>query len=350
MDERGFSVAEGEFTLTLDADFSHDPFFLEDFWNARNTAEMIIGSRYVKGGAAEMPLFRKILSRILNAFFQKGLSLPFKDLSSGFRLYRSSVLKELDLKSVDFDVLQEILIKIFMNGWKIREIPIHYKPRKSGRSHAKLIQFGLAYLRTFGHFWSLRNSVYFADYEDRAFDSRIPLQRYWQRKRYSIIEDFSKEKGLTLDIGCGSSRILSSQSNSIGLDIRLNKLLYSRRFRRPLVNGSIWSLPFADQTFDCLICAGLIESLELPDKPLMELRRVLKPNGILVLSTPDHDKRIWRVIKPLYESIVQEDFTKSNRTFYSYQSLRELLEKFGFRINEVRYILQSEMILQSRLK
>jgi dolichol-phosphate mannosyltransferase len=345
--ELGFSVAEGEFVLTLDADLSHDPFFLQDFWQARNTSEMIIGSRYIQGGKAEMPLFRKILSRILNVFFQKGLSLPFKDLSSGFRLYRSSVLKKLELRSEDFDVLQEILIKIFMNGWKIREIPIHYKPRKSGRSHAKLIRFGLAYLRTFGHFWSLRNSVFFADYEDRAFVSRIPLQRYWQRKRYSIIEGFAEGRGLTLDIGCGSSRILSSKARPIGVDIRINKLLYARRFRRPLVNGSIWSLPFADQTFDCLICSGLIESLERPDEPLVELRRVLKPNGILVVSTPDHGKRMWRMIKPLYEKIVQENFTKSNRRFYSYQSLKELLEKFGFRIDQVRYILHSEMILQS---
>ncbi len=156
--KEGFSLAKGEYILTMDADFSHDPLFLAEFWKARNQADMIIGSRYIPEGSAVMSLARKILSRILNVFFKHGLSLPWNDLSSGFRMYRSSVIQSMTLQSNEFDVLPEILIRIHLAGWKITEIPIQYKPRRSGTSHAKLFRFGIAYLKTFRRMRKLRHS------------------------------------------------------------------------------------------------------------------------------------------------------------------------------------------------
>ena len=54
----------------------------------------------------------------------------------------------------------------------------------------RFLKFGIAYLRTLGRMWQLRNSVESADYDYRAYDSPIWLQRYWQRKRHQIILDF----------------------------------------------------------------------------------------------------------------------------------------------------------------
>lgn len=152
----GFAAAEGEWIVTMDADLSHEPAFVEPLWAAREQADVVIASRYVKGGHAEMPLFRLVLSRILNTFFTLGLSLPLKDISSGFRLYRSSVVKGMPLESRDFDVLEEVLVRAYSAGYRVIEVPFTYKPRITGHSHAKLIQFGIAYLRTFRRMWRLR--------------------------------------------------------------------------------------------------------------------------------------------------------------------------------------------------
>lgn len=152
----GFAAAEGEWVVTLDADLSHEPGFISDLWAAREAADVVIASRYVKGGQAEMPLFRLVLSRILNCFFTWGLSLPLKDISSGFRLYRASVVKEMNLVSRDFDVLEEIVVRACAGGGNVREVPFAYTPRVTGRSHAKLIHFGIAYLKTFWRMWKLR--------------------------------------------------------------------------------------------------------------------------------------------------------------------------------------------------
>src|SRR2546422_10431895 len=84
----GLGQALGEYILTLDADGSHDPSFLGSIWAARQGVGVVIASRYIAGGAAEGPRVRKALSRTLSFVLRRGLSLPYSDLSSGYRLYR----------------------------------------------------------------------------------------------------------------------------------------------------------------------------------------------------------------------------------------------------------------------
>jgi SAM-dependent methyltransferase len=275
--------------------------------------------------------------------------MPWQDLSSGFRLYRSLAVKSLKLKSFEFDCLQEILIRIHSAGWKVAEIPILYSPRKSGKSHVKLLRFGIAYIKTFGRMWKLRNSIESADYDARAFDSVIPLQRYWQRRRVSILSRFAKPGGLILDIGCGSSRLLKSSLNLIGLDILIRKLRYARHYGRPLVNGTIFALPFPDQLFDCVICSEVIEHVPGDLKPFHEMKRVLKPGGTLVLGTPDYAHRTWRIFEALYGFVAPGGYADEHITHYSLESLTKLLTNLGFSIRKHEYILHSELILQCTL-
>lgn len=155
----GFAKAEGEYILTLDADLSHRPIVVRDLWLRRQAAELSIASRYVHGGSATMPASRYLLSRILNFLFSRGLRLPVQDMSSGFRLYKASVLKDRHFQARDFDILQEILVRIYAEGCKIQEVPFRYEPREHGSSHARVFQFGKAYIRTFIPLWKLRNSI-----------------------------------------------------------------------------------------------------------------------------------------------------------------------------------------------
>lgn len=154
----GFKAARGRHIQTMDSDLSHEPEVIQSLWQAREQADVVIASRYVPGGGAEMPRFRAVLSRILNVTFTTAFRLPVHDISSGFRLYRAERLKRLTLRASDFDVLEEILILIFIEGGTIAEVPFMYRPRQAGRSHARLFKFGLAYCRTFYAMWTLRRS------------------------------------------------------------------------------------------------------------------------------------------------------------------------------------------------
>ena len=156
----GFAAARAPYVVTMDADLSHPPVFLKDFWQQRGEAEMLIASRYVAGGKADMGSFRRVLSLILNRTYSRVLDLPLADLSSGYRLYRQDLLARLELRARDFDVLEEILVKVHLLGGRIKEVPFHYQARNSGRSHAKLLKFGWAFIRTLVRMRRLRKTLH----------------------------------------------------------------------------------------------------------------------------------------------------------------------------------------------
>ena len=341
----GFAEALGEYILTLDADGSHDPAFLTAMWAARHGADVVIASRYVEGGDAQMPRPRKALSRSLSFALRRGLSLPYSDLSSGYRLYRRAALESLPLQATGFDILQEVLIRMVAAGYSIREVPLHY--RALGASRAWLARFALSHLKTFLAMWKLRNSIASADYDARAYESVVPLQRYWQRRRYQVITTMAAGANRVLDVGCGSSRIIGS-GRMVGLDIVLAKLRYARRYGNPLVHGSIFELPFKDSAFDCVICSEVIEHVPADQRVFSELERVLEAGGRLILGTPDYDRWRWRALEWLYGRLAPGGYADEHITHYSRANLTTYLLARGFTIDAVEYVGGSEMIFALR--
>ena len=345
----GFKASKGKYIITMDADYSHNPDFITQMWHSRNKAEVIIASRYIKGGSADsMSMFRRILSIILNKIFIYGLSLPLKDMSNGFRMYNRKIFDEIEIIGRDFDALEEILIKAYIDGWQIMEVPFHYQMRKSGCSNAKLLKFAYSYTKTFYKMWQLRNSILSADYDERAFDSRIFIQRYWQRKRYEIIMNFIKKDALTLDIGCGSSKIFMSLKNAVGLDIDLKKLRYLRKKSKLLIRGDINFLPFKEEGFECAICSEVIEYVPYRAEIFQEMSRVLKQNGTLIIGTPDYGRLIWRAIEFVYNLLLPGAYAQEHITQFNRKQLIEELKRAGFQILDYKYICSSELIIKAK--
>ncbi len=344
-----FEIASGSFILTMDADLSHSPTFIKSMWLERNTAEVIVASRYVPGGKARMPASRYLLSRTLNSFFRVGLDLPIQDLSSGYRLYKADVVRQQCPRATNFDVLPELLVNAHAQGWRTREVPFEYAPREHGASHARVIKFGIDYLRTFGSMWRFRNSIECADYDDRAHDSRIPLQRYWQRMRFKHVTELIANEGMVLDVGCGSSRIIGAlPKGSVALDPLMRKLRYARKFSKSLVRGSGFELPFADNSFSCVLCSQVIEHVPKNSPILSELCRVLKPGGRLVLGTPDYANWEWVWTEKLYGFFAPGAYADEHISHYTRKELIDMFEKQGFSLEETRYILRGELILAFR--
>ncbi len=342
----GFAAATGDYVLTLEADGSHDPSVIASLWAAKNQADVVIASRYLAGGAADMPQPRKALSRLLNLVYRRGLALPVRDLSSGYRLYRGASLRSLSFEAYDFDLLEEILIRMMAAGDRIEEVPFRYRAGPS-KSRARLARFAMSYVRTFGAMWKLRNSIASADYDARAFDSVIPLQRYWQRRRHAVITSMAAGAEMVLDVGCGSSRIVGSR-RLVGLDIVLAKLRYAKRYGNPLVHGSIFALPFKDASFDAVICSEVIEHVPADARVFDELERVLKPGGRLILGTPDYDRWRWRALEWLYGRLSPGGYADEHITQFGRRNLSLYLEARGMAIEAVEYVGGSEMILDLR--
>jgi dolichol-phosphate mannosyltransferase len=345
---QGLEAARGEFILTIDADHSHEPGFFYQMWALRDSADVIIGSRYVPGGRADMAWSRKLLSRVLNRIFSRVLVLPYQDLSSGYRLYRRCVARSgPPLEGKTFDVLEEILVKAYVQGWRIREVPMDYRPRHRGRSNASAIRFATSYLRTLASLWRLRNGATACDYDARAFQSWILPQRYWQRRRFKIITQLIRDHRRVLDIGCGSSQIIRSRPAMVGVDLNVSKLRFLKSTNPRLVQGGVGSLPFRDAVFSAVVCSEVIEHIPKSATLFEEMNRVLAPGGTLVLGTPDYASRTWRFIEFWYDRLMPQAYGDEHISHYTEEELRELLAKFGFKVKSVHKIVRSEVIFEA---
>lgn len=129
-----------KFLVNLDADMSHDPLQVPRLVElcGSQSADVAIGSRYVHGGSTEgLSALRKVISRALNQYATKVLSLPISDCSGSYRCYRVSVLRKLNLDDLTcngYGFLEEILTTLHRRGAKLTEMPITYHARAGGRS------------------------------------------------------------------------------------------------------------------------------------------------------------------------------------------------------------------------
>lgn len=122
----------------LDADFSHPPRYLPGLLAGMATHDVMIGSRYVKGGGTEgWPLTRKVISKTVNAVVRFLFRMPVKDASGAFRCYRVANLRLAKLDetvSRGYSFQQEVLFRVFRTGAKLGELPIIFENRRHGSS------------------------------------------------------------------------------------------------------------------------------------------------------------------------------------------------------------------------
>jgi len=344
----GLRSARGAYVITVDADCAGPMGFLEALWARRHDAEVVVASRYVDGGSADMPVARRTGSRLLNIVFRRALSIGVSDGSSAYRLYHTTVVNALRLEATGYDVLQEVLVRASAEGWRVLEIPLHYTPNPTvtPRAHVGL---AASYARTFWRLWKLRNSIAAADYDYRAHDSVIPLQRYWQRCRYRHVTELIAGEGTVLDVGCGSSHIIGAlPDGSVALDVLANKLRFDRRFPTTRVRGSGFALPFAGASFPCVLCSQVIEHVPKVPSMIDELCRVLAPGGRLVLGTPDYARWEWVWIEKAYGAAAPGGYADEHISHYTRDGLLEAFARRGYVHEATRYILNAELILAFR--
>jgi dolichol-phosphate mannosyltransferase len=144
----GIARSRGRSVLLMDADGSHNPEEIAKLWQQRERADVIIGSRYIKGGNTENPWILIAMSRVLNLAYQYVFQLPVADVSNSFRLYKGDQLRSLRLVSNNFDIVEEILIRLVAGSSRssVLEVPMTFEQRKAGESKRNLPAFMLSYI------------------------------------------------------------------------------------------------------------------------------------------------------------------------------------------------------------
>lgn len=121
------------YLFEMDADFSHHPRDLPKFLEKLKTHDMVIGSRYVEGGGtSDWGLARPVLSWLANKYIKLVAGIPIRDTTSGYRGYRREVLEAADFDAIritGYVVHGEMAYQAYMNGFRLGEVPIHFKNR-----------------------------------------------------------------------------------------------------------------------------------------------------------------------------------------------------------------------------
>jgi dolichol-phosphate mannosyltransferase len=395
----GIAAAKGDIVLVMDADMSHDPQAIPDILYPIlfNGCDMSIGSRYVKNGEiAGWNLRRRIISRVACL-----LALPLtriKDATSGFFAFRKEIIKGKQIEPRSWKIMLEILLKT--KPAAVKEVPVKFTDRQEGESkfnqqqtiaYAKhLWQLTLYRYRRFIRFcivggsgtlmhlaivWIMTEAVglwyMFSiciavaivvtwnftlnslwtfsheknpddhDYDWYGYHKGNPAQKWWKRSIAKTVWRWIPSSSTMLDIGCGTSPIITQYPNAIGIDTNSQKLRFMRKLlpkQKFLKAKEGCSLKFNSNSFDYVICIEVLEHLKNPDRMIQEIARVLKPKGQTILATPDYN-RLWWYIAEFFTPTREQHISKFSR-----KKLEEACSKYGLTPVQHKYVLGCDLI------
>jgi dolichol-phosphate mannosyltransferase len=144
-DPRGYGIF-----FEMDADYSHHPSEIPKFLRKLETSDMVIGSRYVHGGGtSEWGWLRAVLSWMANKYIALVAGIPIRDTTSGFRGYRREVLEETEFDRIrikGYVVHGEMAYQAWVNGFRLGEVPIHFRNRRREASKLTGEEIYMAFL------------------------------------------------------------------------------------------------------------------------------------------------------------------------------------------------------------
>jgi dolichol-phosphate mannosyltransferase len=126
-----------EAVMEMDADFSHDPRHVDEIMEALKEHDVVLGSRFVKGGCDRRSFSRRLVTRLAGGYIRLVLGVRAKDPTSGFRGFRRRVLEAISpetLQAKDPFIVTEVLYRVKEKKFPIHEVPIVFTDRTKGET------------------------------------------------------------------------------------------------------------------------------------------------------------------------------------------------------------------------
>ena len=147
----GLETAETEYVIVTMADLSDPPEVMNQMMEiaSENNADIVCGSRYMKGGKQTGgPFIKGLMARFAGLSLHYLAKLPTHDATNSFKLYRTSFLKKQKIESTGgFELGMELVVKAYLQGYKIMETPTIWTDRQEGKSNFKIIEWLPSYLK-----------------------------------------------------------------------------------------------------------------------------------------------------------------------------------------------------------
>lgn len=359
--------------ITMDCDFTHPPDYIPVIIDSSQDFDVVVGSRYMLKDSLEgWNLFRKCLTLAGHSMTKYLLKMPY-DATGAFRLYHLDRIPEYAFENVSskgYSFFFESLYILHLNSCSIKEIPIKLPPRTYG--HSKMRMKDAWHSLTFLFTTSLTTLLYREKYE--IYEPFIPEEGaassvanskdwddYWESQKgaggliYDAIAAFYrkfiikralnyfirkhfKKNSIILHAGCGTGQVDMDTCNDysiIALDISLKALSIYKKVNKnqgKLMHGSIFNIPLPDASVDGIYNLGVMEHFSEDDikEILNEFRRVLKPNGKLLVFWPP--ERGLSVLFFKFLKLILQPFFKKELLFHPSEKCRIQSKEHAIRI------------------
>lgn len=167
-----------------------------------------------------------------------------------------------------------------------------------------------------------------------------PIADFMQKERCNFLRSLMTSiRGRVVIIGCGSEddmSIINDECEGVGIDISAEAVNKSKekypRFKYFLADAT--NLPFPDNSFDCAVCSEVIEHVPIEEKVLLEVKRVVKKNGIFIITTPNW-LSWYGLARKIAEKLFKRPFTARDQPIDNWSTpsgLKKKLTKYGFKI------------------
>ncbi len=177
------------------------------------------------------------------------------------------------------------------------------------------------------------------DIDEKAFNSDMLVQRYFQRRKTEVIKNTLavKRADVIIDIGCGSGVQMkeigkNGYSLALGIDVNLNAIRFARERSLPnteFIIADAQNLPVKSSSADRIICAEIIEHVKSPQLLVNEIARVLKHGGAVVVTTPN-DKSVWGIYEFFWDVFGRgRNYGETHLRFFSESGLRSNFPGFS---------------------
>ena len=151
-----------QYFVEMDADLSHQPEQLVDLLNAASNDTLVIGTRWIPGGSVvNWPTQRRWISKMGTGYAAFALKLPYKDLTSGYRVIPRTFLEKLNFEEIEtrgYGFQIEMALKAITAGFRIKQIPITFVERENGYSKMSLAIIWEAWSMV--TIWAIRRMIY----------------------------------------------------------------------------------------------------------------------------------------------------------------------------------------------
>lgn len=379
-----------KFICTMDADLSHDPMYLPKMFEATKQSDYIIGSRYVPGGSVVgWEFHRKLLSFFGNHYVRLVTGISTHDCTSGFACMSADTIRKIDFSDFDtsgYAFLMYLKYKAWKNGARMYEVPICFKNRITGESKitSNIIQEGLLLpwrlikknkniksgtiicpqcKKNTAHYWFEKNNTKVNKCENCGLIFVYPIptnldkiysENYfcganngfgyinYDADKTNEIDEFKKylekiesqypNKGRLLDIGAATGSFISAAKNRgwdvAGVEISEYAAEQGRKKGLDIKAGIVENCKFEQNSFDVITMWDVFEHLPDPDKTISYVGNLLKPNGLLVLNSPNAGSTYARLMGKHWALIIPPEHLH----LFNKKNAKVLLDKCGFSV------------------